>query len=461
MMAAMQLSSLANNFGWQLLGDDCAIESVSIDSRKPLKGSLFVALRGDNFDGHDYISQAQQAGAVAVLVETKADVSVPQLICDDSLKGLASLAQFNIQRFERPVITLTGSAGKTTTKAMIAHILASQAPTLATTGNLNNEIGAPLTALAISAEHRFAVVEMGAAKQGDIAYLCRYIKPTIALVTNAGDAHIGGFGSEQGIAEGKGEIYEALGASDTAVINADSPYETYWQNKAGGAHIIRFGCGVNADVRADDIQHNLTGSRFTLSFDGQQARVQLNMPGQHNVMNALAAVTCCIAVGIKLDVIARSLHGFTGVGARLSFVGGIHGAKIINDTYNANPSAFRAAIDVLAYASGEKVLVMGAMAELGERSDQSHRDIARYALDAGVSRLLAVGKETQVAVEEFGINATWYETKQVLVAALSAQMTKEQTILVKGSRSAGMETVVNSITDNTEANVSNTRGGTC
>lgn len=461
MIAAMQLSALASNFGWQLIGADCAVESVSIDSRDLAKDSLFVALRGDQFDGHDYLGQVETAGASAVLVESKANVSLPQLVCADSRKALASLAQFNVQQFDHPIINVTGSAGKTTTKSILGHILNTQAPTLVTEGNFNNEIGVPLTGLAIAPQHRFAVIEMGAARLGDIAYLCNYITPNIALVTNAGDAHIEGFGSAQGIAQGKGEIYEALTDHGTAIINADSVYRGYWRELAAPAKVIEFGCSDSADVYAQSIEYTLKGSVFKLCFEQKCCLVRLQIPGEHNVMNALAAAACSIAVGIPLEAIAAALTSFSGVGSRLSFTQGLQGSQIINDSYNANPSAFRAAIDVLAYAKGTKVLVMGAMAELGESSEQNHKDIARYAFEQGIDQLLAVGEETRVAATEFGSNARWYESKQDLVTALQEQIQAEQTILVKGSRVAGMETVVKAITANTETIVSMARGGSC
>lgn len=461
MMTPLQLSHLATRFQWHHDGADVQCTGVAIDSRKVAAGDLFVALRGARVDGHSYLAQAQAAGAVAAIVEAPVSSDLPQLLCANSAQALAQLAQHNVEQFTAPLIALTGSAGKTSTRAMVEHILGAQAPTLATIGNLNNEIGAPLTALRLSPEHRFAVIEMGAAKQGDIAYLCRYIKPTVALVTNVGDAHIGGFGSEQGIARGKGEIYEALADDGIALINADSPYAEFWQASVAGKQLIRFGCRNRADVFASDVSYALTGSEFNLHFDGKVCRVSLAVPGAHNVMNALAAAACAIAVGVELSAIAMALNSFEGVGSRLSFMDGLAGAQIINDSYNANPSAFRAAIDVLAYAPGPKILVMGAMAELGEQSLSAHHAVGAYAADQGIDQLFAVGEDTRAAVAAFGADGHWFPTKAALTEALRAALAPTQTVLVKGSRSAGMETVVTSISTNAETSIVSARGGVC
>ena len=344
---------------------------------------------------------------------------------------------------------------------MLAHILGLQAPTLATQGNYNNEIGVPLTALAIGPEHHYAVVEMGAARKGDIAYLCDCVKPSVALITNAGDAHIEGFGSTQGIAEGKGEIYQALNAGDTALINADSPFADYWAGLAPEATIRRFGCSSAAEVRAINIQSSFEGSEFELQLDGESLPVNLGLPGHHNIENALAAAAAAAAVGLNLRQIVSGLNSFDGVASRLAITKAANGATLINDSYNANPSAFKAAIDVLASAEGETVLVMGDMAELGSYAEQAHHDIGAYAKTAGIHRLLATGDLSRAAVSAFGSGGTWYQTKTTLAEDLLGQLQDQHTILVKGSRSAAMETVVEQIAGAQTPAFSGQRGSIC
>lgn len=441
-MLSVSLSSIATISGGQLHGSDQTIRSVTIDSRKTGEQALFVALSGERVDGHDFVAAAAANGAVAALVQHPVDAAISQLQVADCSKVMAQMAAAYRDGFAGKIIAVTGSSGKTTTRSMLTAILVKAGIVSATQGNLNNDLGVPLTVLAADNQADFWVVEMGAAQQGDIARLMQIVRPDISVITNVGNAHVGRFGSEANIAQGKAEIYQGLAAEGTAVINADDAYAGQWQAIHNGNTLRYSADGKSADVFAVDIQLSATASLFTLCYQQQRVAVRLPVAGLHNVRNALCAAACAVAAGVSLVQIAEGLSVFTAVQGRLQETQAANGARVIDDSYNANPASVKAAIDVLAMQPGRRFLVLGDMAELGENVSQYHVQIGDYARQQGIDVLLACGVETQHSCKAFGETARHFASKQQLLDYLLAASGKNDVILIKGSRSAGMDEVV-------------------
>ena len=441
-----RLSDVAAMSAGRLAGTNAEFAGVSIDSRTIEQGQLFVALRGERFDGHAFLAGARDRGAAGALVEKAADSALPQVIVRDTQAALTALAGAWRGKSAALVLGVGGSNGKTTTKELLAAILGGAGPTLATRGNLNNHIGVPLTLLRLQPDHRYAVIEMGANRPGEIAALAALARPSIALVTNAGDEHLEGFGDLAGVARAEGEMYAALDAAGTAVINADDPFAELWQTMAHGARIVRFGIDAPADVRAQAIQGRIESGAFATTFllaiEGSQARVRLGLAGRHNVSNALGAAAAAHAAGIGLPEIVAGLERTRPVAGRLQLKPGPRGSWLIDDSYNANPSSVRAGIDVLCALPGEHWLVLGEMAELGEETAASHAGIGDYARRAGITRLFAMGEAARHAVDAFGARASWYEDAARLADALASSLEPGVTTLVKGSRVNRLERVV-------------------
>ncbi|HTL50404.1 MAG TPA: UDP-N-acetylmuramoyl-tripeptide--D-alanyl-D-alanine ligase [Steroidobacteraceae bacterium] len=442
-----RLSDVVAAAGGRLAGEDAGFAGVSTDSRSIERGMLFVALRGERFDGHEYVGGAAARGAAAAVVSRAVDVALPQAVVGDTLAALAAMASAWRARSGALVLGVGGSNGKTTTKEMLAGILAGVGATLATRGNLNNHIGVPLTLLRLEPGHRYAVVEMGANHPGEIAALATLAKPAIALVTNAGDEHLEGFGDLEGVARAEGEMYAALGDGGTAVVNADDPFAALWESMApAGAKVLRFGIDAPADVRAASIQGRIEAGAFTTTFTlaiaGDEARVHLGLAGRHNVSNALGAAAAAHAAGIGIDDIAGGLGRMRPVAGRLQLKPGPRGSWLIDDSYNANPSSVRAGIDVLCALPGEHWLVLGEMAELGDETVASHAGVGDYARRAGVSRLFAMGAAARHATDAFGARAMWYADAASLGNALAASLERGVTALVKGSRINRLERVI-------------------
>ena len=442
------LSEIATAVGGRLSGADSAVSGVSTDTRSIGAGQLFVALRGERFDAHDFLDQAAANGATAMLVARidTLPVGVSAVLVEDTRLALGRLAAAWRARFELPVIAVTGSNGKTTTKEMIAAILkaAFGEAVLATRGNLNNDIGLPLTLLGLAASHRAAVIEMGMNHPGEIAYLTGLGAPTVALVNNAQRAHLEGMGDLDEVAREKGSIFNGLRPEGVAVINADDAYCAFWQDMASAHRQLTFGIDRAADVRGRVLEHGLE-VRLQLTTPGGEADITLQVPGRHNARNAVAAAAACIAAGIPLSAVADGLAAFTGVKGRLQRRAGRKGAEILDDTYNANPDSVRAGIDVLAATIGRKVLVLGDMGEIGEASAQYHDEIGGYAKSQGVDRLFALGDSAQLAVRNFGEGARHFCNIDKLIAAVDKELGPETTVLVKGSRFMKMERVADAL----------------
>lgn len=441
MIGRFLLSDIAKLCAGDLHGKDREVTRLCTDSRKLQAGDLFVALRGEHFDGNAFLNAAADHGAVAALANVPAE-DLATVVVTDTRLALGQVAAENRRRFEGPLIALTGSSGKTSSKEMLAAILRQERNVAATRGNLNNEIGVPLTLMDLASEHDVAVIEMGAAKRGDIAYLCQFASPNIALLTNAQAAHLQGFGSLQGVAETKGEIFSALPADGVAIINADDPYAALWQDMAGHCRRVTFSVEgrADADIRASDITLQRGLSCFQLHCPSGHVEVELAVPGRHMVANALGAAGAALAAGASLESVKAGLETVRGVEGRLSRkqCGGV---TLINDSYNANPGSVSAAIDVLSICEGRRILVLGTMAELGGDALELHREVARRASQAGIDVLFAVGEFAEELAGAFGSGASAFKDKAALSKALLATVAAGDAVLVKGSRSAAMETV--------------------
>lgn len=443
-MRSYTLSELASAVGLRQVGADVSVTGVAIDSRRTRAGDLFVALPGTRVDGHAFLADAAARGAAAALVSQRQDIALPQLVAEDVLAALGRLAAHNRRGFGGRLIAVTGSCGKTSVKGMLSTVLGARGDVLATEGNLNNEIGVPLTLLRLSAGHRTAVIEMGARGAGHIDYLCQLALPDVAMLLNASAAHLDGFGSLQAVADAKGEIYDRLSPEGVAVVNADSPFADAWRARvqATGARVISFGLRAPASVTASSVELAADHCRFLLRHKGAEADVTLPVPGEHSVSNALAAAAAAIACGLSPVDVARGLAAVQAVAGRLQRRPGRAGITLIDDAYNANPASVRAAIDVLSRCAGPRVLVLGAMLELGERSAEEHAAVGEYARTQGVDALVGVGEAVRPATTVFGNGAFWYAGNAGAIAAVDTWSADAATVLVKGSRGAAMEQVL-------------------
>ena len=444
MLKPLLLSEVAAILNGRLAVEDARFSGVSIDSRAIGQGQLFIALTGPRFDGHDYLNDVAEKGAVAALVEREVPESaLPQLVVADTRVALGQLGALNRAGYDKPVAAITGSSGKTTVKEMLACILRTRGPVLATKGNLNNDLGVPLTLLELTQEHTSAVIELGASRIGEIAYTVAMTKPHVAVLNNAGTAHVGEFGGPDKIVEAKGEIIEGLAADGIAVLNLDDKAFAIWHARAAGRQVLSFSLkNPEADFYASDLSLDARGCpRFTLHSPQGIEPVQINLLGTHNVANALAAAAAAHALGVSLFGIKTGLEAVQPVKGRAVAQVTSTGLRIIDDTYNANPTSMCAAVDILAAFSGRTVLVLGDIGELGEWAEQGHREVGAYAADK-VSALYAVGPLMAHAVAAFGHQARHFANQADLITALRTEHEKNTTILIKGSRSAAMENVV-------------------
>ncbi|MAF84513.1 MAG: hypothetical protein CL797_10475 [Chromatiales bacterium] len=452
------LNMVAQSVDGTLIGADRSFDSVSTDTRRLQSGQLFFALRGERFDAGEFVAEAERRGAAGAVVEARQAVDLPQVEVADTRIALGGLARSWRGQFEIPVIAVTGSTGKTTVKEMIAAILqvylGATDKALATVGNLNNEIGLPLTVLCLRDSHAVAVLEMGASRRNDIATLAAIAMPTIGIVTNAGAAHLEGFGSEQAVAETKGELFASLDATGVAVINRDDRFFELWCRLAEPARVISFGLNEAADLVAENIQETVTREGFELSFDvrmvNDRVRIKLPMVGRHNVLNALGAIAVTRAAGATWDSIGAGLAAIENVTGRLRTIAGRGGVRIIDDTYNANPVSVAAAITVLAGLDGRSWLVLGDMAELGDRSHELHADMGRQAKEAGVECLYTLGEQACAAAAAFGEGGQAFTDDSELIAALGEVADQGLTVLIKGSRCMQMEKLVRALVDEVE-----------
>lgn len=444
----MRLSAIALWTRGRVLGEDVDVTGVAIDTRKLTSGDLFVAIKGERVDGHDFLADAKAKGAIAAMVTRKVDFDLPQVLVDDTELALGDLASAVRAQSNVRVIGITGSNGKTTVKTLTASILSRHGRTHVNAGNYNNELGLPLTLLAMPQDTEYAVLEMGAGKPGDIAYLAAIARPDIGLVNTIAPAHLERMGSVEVVAETKGALYQALPVDGVAIINADESFASFFTGLAGTRRQLRFALDHKADVGADILDQRVDGSHFLLSTPVGDAEVQLPLAGHHNIANALAAASIALALDVPLDTIVEGLENVPGVAGRLQFERMPGGWTLIDDSYNANPGSVGAAIDTLALADGERWLVLGDMAELGENAVALHAGIGERAHQRGIDRLFAVGPLSAAAVKAFGERGEHFADKAALAAALKQHLHSGVACLVKGSRSSGMDQVVAALRDN-------------
>jgi UDP-N-acetylmuramoyl-tripeptide--D-alanyl-D-alanine ligase len=448
----MTLHQAASAIAARTLGADAGFSGVSTDSRSIAPGELFVALKGEHFDGHAYVTEVLARGAAGAMVnqDFAADPDLPLICVTDTRLALGALAARWRERFAIPLIGITGSNGKTTVKEMCAAILRAQYggadSVLATIGNLNNDIGLPLTLLKLRASHRAAVIEMGMNHAGEIDYLTRLAAPSVALVNNAQRAHLEGLGSVQDVALAKGEIFVGLAADGIAVFNADDAQVDIWRELSRDRRQVSFGLDQPADVRGKFTSHGLGGDLHMQTPWGD-IDVTLAVPGGHNARNACAAAAATLAAGASLDAARQGLAGFDGVKGRLQRRAGRKGSLVVDDSYNANPDSMRAAIDVLASVPGKRIFVMGDMGEAGAAAGQFHDEVGGYAKSHGIDRLFCLGEMSVAAASNFGDGGQHFKRLDELVKALQVELDPETTVLVKGSRFMRMERVVAAIVD--------------
>ncbi len=436
-MIRMSLSEIANVLDCAPPDGDPAIEHIVTDSRKVRYGALFAALPGSHVDGHDFAAAAVKTGALAILVTRRLSLDVPQLLVEDVLLALGRLAAYLRERIDPAVVGITGSNGKTTVKEMVASILKLEGEVLATQGNFNNELGLPLSLFGLEQKHQYAVLEMGASKKGDISYLCSIARPVVGLVTNIGPAHLRGFGSEEGVAKAKGEIFASLSSTGWAIINSDEPWAEMWRGMNAAGQALTFGSSAGSDVRFQD---NGAGSRI-LTPEGD-FDIRLRLPGRHNLTNAAAATAAALSLGVGLSHIRQGLENVEPMPGRLNRLHTDAGWTVIDDTYNANPASLYSALQVLAGMQGTAWLVLGDMKELGSGSRKMHKEVGEAARAMGVSRLFATGEMSAYTVDTFGEGAEHFKSRDELAAALRSSLRPGVICLVKGSRSMGMEAVV-------------------
>ncbi len=438
-MSWLNLQEIAEMTAGELHGENIQVDSVATDSRLVKSDQLFIAIKGERFDAHDFVADLTGI-AGAALVNKKIDCDLPQVVVKDTLQALADLALAWRKKFKNPVIGLTGSNGKTTLKEMIAAILSVDGNVLATYGNLNNNIGMPLTLLRIRDEHDFAVIEMGANHFGEIDFLTKIALPDVAVINNAGAAHLEGFGSLEGVAQAKGEIFIGLGTHGIAVINADDNFADYWNDSNKGREVFTFGINNESKISG----RLLSDGGLMIKAGGNEVRANLKLLGRHNAMNALAATAVSTALGIKLDTIIEGLESLQPVKGRLAPVSGINNSQVLDDTYNANPDSAVAALEVLAQRKNT-VFVLGDMGELGENAIKMHENIGEKARVVGINRMYCLGDYSAKACQKFGENGKSFSEMDTLLKSLKEDMTDNMTILVKGSRTMKMERAVEAL----------------
>ncbi len=431
----------------KLIGADKTFSGCSTDSRTIRQGELFIAIRGERHNGHDFINAAAGKGAVGAMVEAGSDHALPLIEVGNTREKLGALAGHWRDRFSLPVVAVTGSNGKTTVKEMINAVLSVSGEVLSTPGNQNNDIGVPLTLFNLNERHRFAVIEMGANHAGEISRLSQMAKPTVALIAQCAPAHLKGFGSVEGVARAKAEIYEGLAANGTAIINSDDDYAGLWLGMTRRHRQITFGLKGNADVTARHIDMNVSAGEitFTLVFAGDGININLRLFGIHNVVNALAASAACFALGISMAQIKTGLKKMQAVDGRMQLKAGINNARIFDDTYNANPHSLNAALRVVCELAGRSWLVLGDMGELGEASRHFHLQAGERARALGMERIYAIGPLSLETIRGFGVGGRHFEQVDELIDVLREDTVAGVNLLVKGSRAMAMERVVNAL----------------
>lgn len=429
------LSQIAALLNCELEGKDINVTGTAIDSRKIEKGTLFIALVGEHSDGHDYIASARLAGASAALVSVKQEDELPQLLVDDVVVAFGQIAHFWRQQCRAKVIAITGSNGKTTVKEMVSRILnQTGSSVIATQGNLNNELGVPLTLTRLNKDTDYAVIEMGANHRGEIARLVAMAMPDVAIINNVAAAHLEGFKNIEGVAKAKAEIFSGLSEHGVAVFNSDMDFVEPWTLVIGNTQYSTFALHASADIQAENIQIDPTASHFMVKLNNEFNYFNLPLPGEHNISNALAAITVTSALGIPVDAMEKGLALMPSVPHRLQLRKGLNQSQLIDDSYNANPGSYQRALSALMSFSGKHWLVLGDFAELGADSVMIHRQMGGQAKEAGVARLWTIGEQSEYATEEFGDGAQHFTSMDELQKGLEEVLSDDINCLIKGSR---------------------------
>ncbi|MDG2089591.1 MAG: UDP-N-acetylmuramoyl-tripeptide--D-alanyl-D-alanine ligase [Gammaproteobacteria bacterium] len=441
----MGLQEMQKLTGGQLYGADATFNAVSIDTRTLQAGELFIAISGDNFNGNSFVNAAVEKQAVAAIITEKIEVTVPTLQVEDSRIALGKLGASNRQLSDARVIALTGSQGKTTVKEMTANILAHCGEVLKTKGNLNNDYGVPLTLIKLEEKHQFAVIELGANGPGEIAYISELTKPHVVHITNIAPTHLEGFGDLDGVAKAKGEIWESMSDDGIAVLNLDDAYGGQWMEKLKGRSFVSISAlgKANADFKVTDLKFD-EAMHTTFSLISPQGAIEINLPlpGQHNVANALAAAALSIQVGANVDEVKKGLESMQAVDGRMQTLAGLNNSTLIDDSYNASPSSFQAAIDVLAQHEGLTIVAMGEMGELGNEEQKAHEDIGLYAKAKGIDFIFSVGDLTELTVKGFAGDGEIFSDLDALAQHIKPLLNQQVKVLIKGSRSSGMDKLV-------------------
>ncbi|MCL5261375.1 MAG: UDP-N-acetylmuramoyl-tripeptide--D-alanyl-D-alanine ligase [Gammaproteobacteria bacterium] len=444
----MKLSKLATILNAELKGVDVEFFGINTDSREIKPNDLYIARKGNALDGHDFLGQAKTHGASGAIVERFIHIDdLPQIKVQDATLALGKMAAWQRVQFKNPLFALTGSCGKTTTKELLAAILRTQGEVLVNVRSFNNAVGVPLTLWNINPSQKFAVLELGANHFSEISYLANLVQPIhVAAITNAAPCHLEGFGDVAGVARAKAEIFAGLAANGTAVLNSDDEYYSYWQKIVATHTKVIFGFKSKADISATNITFDAAmRALFQLKLPETTVEVALPLLGKHNVMNALTAAACAYAIGINPEAIKFGLENVIAVKMRLNLQTGLCGAKIIDDTYNANPKAVAAALEILVEQPGEKIFVFGGMRELGEDAEKWHRYIGQLAKELQIDALYVCGEFAKVVSDSFGSAGFAFKTQEELIPALQKNLDANKVVLVKGSRGAKMEKVVQAL----------------
>lgn len=451
MSLPLYLSEIAAVLGCDKPIVDVVITSTAIDSRKVLLGSLFIAIDGQHVNGHDYIAAARQAGASAALVSVRQHDPLPQLVVSDVMQAFGIIAKFWRQQSDARVVAVTGSNGKTTVKEMIAAILRQCGSVIATQGNLNNELGVPLTLTRLSASTDYAVIEMGANHRGEISRLVEMAQPQFSAINNVAAAHLEGFGDLMGVAKAKAEIFLGLADDGVGVFNADMDFVNEWKQVLASRKSISFALDNDADITAKDLQIDTSSSHFMVELAGEFHYINVPLPGMHNVANALAAIAITHAMSIPAQAMVKGLATIAAVPHRLQLRKGFNQSQLIDDSYNANPGSYKQALATLATFSGEHWLVLGDFGELGADSERLHSQMGTDAKKAGVERLWTVGVQSENACETFGDGAQHFDDVVALEAMLKQIITKDVTCLIKGSRFMKLDKLADSLAEEGKA----------
>tara|TARA_Y100000817_G_scaffold304014_1_gene286560 strand:- start:3154 stop:4506 length:1353 start_codon:yes stop_codon:yes gene_type:complete len=448
-MISMLLSDAAKTVGSSLTGKDTFFSGCSTDSRTIEKGNLFIALKGEYFDGHEYISVAEKNGASSLILDHDVSNTKPFIKVKDTREAMGLLAKSWREKITIPLVAITGSNGKTTVKEMVASILSVVSKVHATSGNLNNEIGVPKTLFGLNEEHNYAVVEMGANHLGEIEWLSKISSPNVAVITQCAPAHLEGFKNIESVAKAKAEIYSGLQSSGVAVINADDEYADFWKNSSKRTKQLTFGKSKNSDIRAENIKFSKDKLfiNFRIVTIDDSIEIKLPLPGQHNVMNALAAAACCLSLDISMQAIKKGLENMRPIKGRLEIRSGKKNVRIIDDTYNANPTSLDAAIKTLSDMKGSRFIVLGDMGELGQDAVRFHEDVGVIAKQNNIDGLFTIGDLSMNATKSFGKGAFHFSNYDELGESLTRILNKDTNILVKGSRAMKMEKIVEMLTE--------------